>query len=161
LLCKRLLLLPLLCKRLLLLMCKRLLLLLCKRLLLLLLLMCKRLLLLSKRLLLLCKRLLLLCKRLLLLCKRLLLLYMCRRIFRNFADSLHVFCRLFTEFLKAFCRLFADNLHAVQTFHRLIVIRTLQWINGLISVFFDGGSSLFFAQKFLQQLLLGKACYCC
>jgi hypothetical protein len=78
-----------------------------------------------------------------------------------FADSLHAFCRLFTEFLKAFCRLFANNLHAVQTFHRLIVIRTLQWINGLISVFFDGGSSLFFAQKFLQQLLLGKACYCC
>jgi len=79
----------------------------------------------------------------------------------TFVDSLHAFCRLFTEFLKAFCRLFADNLHAVQTFHRLIVIRTLQWINGLISVFFDGGSSLFFAQKFLQQLLLGKACYCC
>ena len=46
----------------------------------------------------------------------------------TFVDSLHAFCRLFTEFLKAFCRLFADNLHAVQTFHRLIVIRTC---NGL------------------------------
>ena len=36
--------------------------------------------------------------------------------------------------LKAFCRVFADNLHAVQTSHRLMVIRILQWINGLISV---------------------------
>ena len=40
-----------------------------------------------------------------------------RTVCMHSADSLQ-------SFLKAFCRLFADNLHAVQTLHRLIVIRT-------------------------------------
>ena len=60
-------------------------------------------------------------KALLMLFKRLLIL--CRCIFRNFCGQFACILQtLYRVFLKAFCRLFADNLHAVQTLHRLIVI---------------------------------------
>ena len=61
------------------------------------------------------------------------LMLLCRCFFRNFCGQFACILQaLYRVFLKAFCRLSADNLHAVQTFHRLIVIRTC---NGLTVLF--------------------------